>query len=109
MASVCIYLQIHQPFRLRKYTVFDSDTHYFDDHLNAHIVKRVAEKCYLPVTRLLLDLIRIHGPQFKVALSITGTAMEQLETHAPEVVHALHTLAATPNIEFLGETSHHSL
>lgn len=109
MPSVCLYLQIHQPFRLRKYTVFDSDPHYFDDGLNAQIVRRVAEKCYLPMTRLLLDLIREHAPRFKIALSITGTAMEQFEHFAPEVVQALHVLAESRGVEFLGETFHHSL
>src|SRR6266478_5622997 len=60
MASVVFYFQIHQPFRLRRYSVFDSDRHYFDDYKNADIVRKVAQKCYLPANRVMLDTIRAH-------------------------------------------------
>jgi alpha-amylase len=109
MAAVCFYFQIHQPFRLRKYTVFDSDTHYFDDPTNAQLVRKIAERCYVPMNRILLDLVRAHGGRFKAAISVTGTAMEQFEAYAPEVVQGLHALAETRCIEFLSETFHHSL
>lgn len=109
MAAVCLYLQIHQPFRLRKYTVFDAEPSYFDTTANAQILKTIAQRCYLPLTKHLLELISLHRGGFKVALSVTGTAMEQFEQHAPEVVHALHTLATTGCVEFLGETYYHSL
>ena len=55
MASVCFYFQIHQPLRLRRYSVFDTDQHYFDDYKNAEICRKVAHKCYLPANRTLLD------------------------------------------------------
>ncbi len=109
MPSVCFYFQIHQPFRLRKYTVFDSDPNYFDNAMNAQLVRRIAERCYLPMNRILLDLIRAGNGRFKVALSVTGTAMEQFESYAPEVVQGLHALAQTRCVEFLSETFHHSL
>jgi alpha-amylase len=109
MPSVTLYFQIHQPFRLRKYTVFDTDTQYFDNALNAQIVRRIAERCYIPTNRLLLDLIRTHGGKFRLALSVTGTALEQFESYAPEVLQGLHALAQTRCVEFLGETFHHSL
>jgi alpha-amylase len=109
MASVTLYFQIHQPFRLRKYTAFDNDTQYFDNAMNAQIVRRVAERCYVPTNRLLLDLIRSHGGKFRLALSVTGTALEQFESYAPEVLQGLHALAQTKCVEFLGETFHHSL
>jgi alpha-amylase len=109
MPAVCLYFQIHQPFRLRKYTVFDSDTRYFDGAMNAQLVRRIAERCYLPMNRILLDLIRTLGGRFKLALSVTGTAMEQFESHAPEVMQGLHALAETQCVEFLGETFDHSL
>jgi alpha-amylase len=109
MPSVCLYFQIHQPFRLRKYTAFDSDPHYFDNVLNAQLVRRIAERCYLPMNRLLLESIRSHGGRLKLALSVTGTALEQFEAYAPEVLHGLHALAETRCVEFLGETYYHSL
>lgn len=109
MPAVCLYFQIHQPFRLRKYTVFDSDTQYFDNAMNAQLVRRIADRCYLPMNRILLDLIRTLGGRFKLALSVTGTAMEQFESYAPEVVQGLHALAETRCVEFLGETFDHSL
>lgn len=109
MPAVCLYFQIHQPFRLRKYTVFDSDARYFDDAMNERLVRRIAERCYVPMNRLLLEMIRMHGGRFRLALSITGTALEQFEMHAPEVAQGLHALAQTRCVEFLGETFYHSL
>ena len=109
MASICFYFQVHQPERLRHYTVFEKNNEYFDDHKNAAICKKVANKCYLPTNRLILDTIRRFDGRFKVAYSITGTLLEQLERFAPEVMSTFHALAQTGCVEFLGETYYHSL
>ncbi len=109
MASVCFYFQVHQPFRLRRYSVFDTDRHYFDDHKNAEITRKVAHKCYLPANRMLLETIRAHEGRFRVAFSITGVALEQFEKYVPEVMDTFQELAATNCVEFLSETYHHSL
>ncbi len=109
MASVCFYFQVHQPYRLRRYSVFDTDRHYFDDHKNAEICRKVATKCYLPATRTLLDTIREHDGRFRIAFSITGVALEQFERSVPEVMDQLIALARTGCVEFLSETYHHSL
>lgn len=109
MASVCFYFQVHQPYRLRRYSVFDTDRDYFDDLKNADICRRVATKCYLPATRMLLETIRNHDGRFRFGLSVTGTALEQFADYVPEVVDNLRALAATGAVEFLDETSHHSL
>ena len=77
MPSVCLYLQIHQPFRLRRYSVFDTGRQYFDDKLNAEVCQRVAARCYLPAGRVLLDAVRKHDGRFRFALSVTGSALEQ--------------------------------
>ena len=82
MASVCFYFQVHQPYRLRRYSVFDTDRHYFDDTKNAEICRKVAHKCYLPANRMLLDTIRVHEGRFRVAFSITGCALYPLEHRA---------------------------
>ena len=109
MASVCLYFQVHQPFRLRRYSVFDTDPFYFDDLKNAEICRKVAHKCYLPANALLLDLIRRYGRQFQVAFAITGVAIEQFRLYAPEVLEGFQRLAQTGCVEFLGETYYHSL
>lgn len=109
MASVCFYFQVHQPTRLRRYTVFDNDHHYFDEHKNSFICKKVANKCYLPANRLILDLIRRFEGRFKVAYSITGVLLEQLHTYSPEVMSTFDALAQTGCVEFLAETYYHSL
>ena len=109
MASVCFYFQVHQPTRLRRYTVFDKDHNYFDDHKNAFICRKVANKCYLPANRLLLDLIRKLDGRFKVAYSITGVLLEQLHQFSPEVMSTFDALAETGCVEFLAETYYHSL
>ncbi|MFA5783782.1 MAG: alpha-amylase, partial [Phycisphaerae bacterium] len=109
MASVVFYFQVHQPVRLRHYTVFDKSGEYFDDHKNSSICRKVTNKCYLPANRLILDLIRKHEGRFKVAYSITGTLLEQLENYSPEVLSTFHALAQTGCVEFLAETYYHSL
>ncbi len=109
MPSVCFYFQVHQPMRLRHYTVFDSDDQYFDDGKNAAICRKVANKCYLPANRLLLKLIEKHQGRFKVAYSLTGVLLEQLESFSPEVLSTFHALADTGCVEFLAETYYHSL
>ncbi len=109
MASVVFYFQIHQPFRLRPYSVFDSDPFYFDNTANEAIMRKVATKCYRPATTKILDLVKRHQGRFRVAFSITDTALEQMEKWAPDVIDLFRQLAETGACEFLGETSHHSL
>jgi len=103
MTAVVFYFQVHQPFRLRP------GLDWFDDAENARIVRRVAEKCYLPMTALLLRLIEQHGRKFQCAFSISGTALDQFEQWSPETLTAFKKLAKTGCVEFLAETSHHSL
>ena len=109
MASVCFYFQVHQPMRLRHYTVFDDDDKYFDDYKNTSICRKVANKCYLPANRLILDLIRRFDGRFKVAYSLTGVLLEQIQQYCPEVMSTFDALAETGCVEFLAETYHHSL
>lgn len=105
-----LYFQVHQPRRLKKFQFFDvgSNRHYFDDALNRDILCRIAKHCYLPANRLLLKLIDNH-PEVKVTFSISGTALEQFERYAPEVLDSFRQLAETGSVEFLGETYYHSL
>ena len=109
--SICIYFQVHQPDRLRQYRFFDigNDSHYYDDFANRTILRRVAERCYLPMNRLLMDVIEATGRRFKVAFSISGSVIEQLEAYAPEVLDSFKELAATGCVEFIAETYSHTL
>ena len=81
MVSICFYFQVHQPTRLRQYSVFDiGHNHgYFDDHKNREVMQKVARKCYLPMNSLLLKLIHRNNGKFKVAFSISGVALDQFE------------------------------
>ncbi|MBC7782708.1 MAG: alpha-amylase [Burkholderiales bacterium] len=109
MPSVCLYFQLHQPYRLRRYSVFDTDRHYFDDFKNAEILRKIAARCYLPTNQVILDQIREHDGRFRVAYSISGVLLEQFEEHAPEVLASFKKLASTGCVEFLNETYYHSL
>ncbi|MHC4498892.1 MAG: glycoside hydrolase family 57 protein [Planctomycetota bacterium] len=109
MASVCFYFQVHQPLRLRHYTVFERNDRYFDDYKNAFICRKVANKCYLPANRLILEIIRRFEGRFKVAYSLTGVLLEQLQQYSPEVMSTFDALAQTGCVEFLAETYYHSL
>jgi len=109
MPSVCLYFQVHQPRRLRRYSVFDTSPDYFDDERNAEIIRRVAHKCYLPANRLLLELIERHEGRFRVAFSLTGVVYEQFRMWVPEVIDSFQRLNETRCVEFLDETYYHSL
>ena len=109
--SICLYFQVHQPTRLRLYRFFDigKDSHYYDDFANRTILRRVAQKCYLPMNQLMLELIAKNKGKFKIAYSISGSALEQFQRFAPEVIDSFKALAATGKVEFLAETYYHSL
>lgn len=109
--TLCLYFQVHQPVRLRKYHFFDigKNHDYYDDFANRTITRNIAERCYLPANRILLDLIRKYGNNFKVSFSITGLAIEQFRMYAPEVIDSFKELANTGCVEFLAETYSHSL
>ena len=109
MPSICFYFQVHQPYRLRDYTIFELGSDYFDDSKNAEICRRVARKCYLPSNLLMLELIKKHKGKFRISYSITGVLLEQLELFAPQVLASFQALAATNCVEFLAETYYHSL
>ncbi len=109
MASVCFYFQLHQPCRLRRYSVFDADTEYYDTPRNSHIIRKVANKCYLPATKMMLNLVQRHEGNFRVGFSMTGCVIEQLRKYAPEVLDVFQELVDTGCCEFLAETYHHSL
>ena len=111
MKTICFYFQIHQPFRLKRYRFFDigNDHYYYDDFQNEEIIHRIAEQCYLPANRTILEMIKTSGGKFKVAFSISGVALEQMEIYTPEVIDSFKELAATGNVEFLSETYAHSL
>ncbi len=111
MVDVCMYFQVHQPERLRNYQVFDigKNHDYFDHKKNSEIMKRAAEKCYLPANRLMLRLIKKFGGRFRISYSLTGTWMEQAEREVPEVMDTFRELNDTGCVEFLSETYYHSL
>lgn len=115
MKAIVLYLHVHQPYRVRHYTVFDAaqnhnyfDAAYDDRTSNEQILHKVANKSYLPTNQKLLALLKAH-PAFKLSLSITGTVIEQLEKWSPEALQSFKDLCATGQVEILAETYHHSL
>jgi len=116
MTSLCFYFQVHQPYRVDRYSVFDignDQKAYFantdDSYLNnRQIIEKVADKSYRPMNNLLLELLDEH-PAMRVSFSITGTVIDQLEEFAPDVLDQFKQMAATGRVEFLAETYFHSL
>jgi alpha-amylase len=113
--AIVLYLHVHQPYRIRHYTVFDAaakhdyfDAPYNDDASNERILKKVAKKSYIPTNRRLIQLLREHQG-FKISLSITGTVIEQLAKWSPEALASFQELCATGQVEIVAETYHHSL
>ncbi|NQU55549.1 MAG: polysaccharide deacetylase family protein [Bacteroidetes bacterium] len=111
MKTICLYFQVHQPLRLRQYRFFDigNSDYYYDDYTNETILRKVAENCYLPANKMMLDLIKKHKGKFRVAFSISGVAIDQFRLYAPEVIQSFQELAKTGCVEFLAETYFHSL
>ena len=113
--AIVLYLHVHQPFRIRHYTVFDTavnhdyfNADYNDDASNERILKKVAEKSYIPTNAKLLELLS-DFPEFKLSMSITGTVIEQLEKWHPEALNSFKALTDTGRVELVAETYHHSL
>lgn len=113
--AIVLYMHVHQPYRVGPYTIFDAGRRhdYFEAAAgsrenNADIVRKVAQKSYIPTNETLMRMIEAN-PQFKLSLSITGTALEQFEQYAPEVLASFQKLIATGRVEIVGETYHHSL
>ncbi|MDN5216804.1 glycoside hydrolase family 57 protein [Fulvivirgaceae bacterium BMA12] len=111
MTSICLYFQVHQPFRIKPISFFDIGQveSYDDDHQNLRILNEIADRCYLPANELLQSLIEESGEQIKLNFSISGTAIEQFELYRPDVLSSFQRLAKTGQVEFLAETYYHSL
>ncbi|MCX6253438.1 MAG: polysaccharide deacetylase family protein [Bacteroidia bacterium] len=109
--AICFYFQVHQPFRLKRYRFFDlgHDHYYYDDFSNESIMRKVAEKCYIPANNVIMDLIQKHKGKFKVTFSLSGLVINQFRLYAPEVLDSFRKLAETGMVEFLAETNSHSL
>lgn len=112
MPQICLYLQLHQPYRLGDFNVFDisHERSYFDhfSQLNQHTFEKVSQKSYLPMLALLLKLTTQHA-DFHFALSTSGVFLEQAQKYEPKVIDLLQQLATTGQVEFLAETYYHSL
>ena len=114
--AITLYLHVHQPFRVRQYSVFDTgeshdyfnEPNYNSERNNEAVFKKVADKSYRPMNALLLKLLREHK-DFKLSLSITGTFIDQAEQWAPDVIESFQALVATGKVEIVAETYHHSL
>src|SRR5919202_3922974 len=114
--GIVLYLHVHQPFRIRKYTVFDtarkhdyfSDSSATSDSNNKQVFLKVVEKSYKPMNKLLERLLATY-PDFKVSFSITGTFIEQAQQWAPEILDSFRRLVATGRVDIVGETYYHSL
>lgn len=112
--AICLYLHVHQPYRIKHYTVFNTvhDHEYFNAHNtnedNKAILDKVADKSYLPTNAVLLDLLHKY-PEFRLSLSITGTILKQMQEWRPDVLQSFQELVSTGRVEIVAETYHHSL
>ena len=111
MRTICLYFEIHQIIHLKRYRFYDIGTnhYYYDDYANETSINEVAERSYIPALNTLIGMVKDSGGAFKVALSISGVALEQLEIHAPAVIDLLHQLNDTGCCEFLAEPYSHGL
>lgn len=115
MSSICFYFQVHQPWRVKRYRIFDigHDHEYFNDTSetdlnNIKILRKVSEKCYLPANEIFYNLLT-SIPEFKISFSLSGVFLEQIELYAPDVLRSFQKLVKTGKVEILSETFYHSL
>ena len=111
MKTICLYFEIHQNIHLKRYRFFDigTDHYYYDDYENERTITDIAERSYMPALSTLGDMIKENGRFFKVAFSLSGVGMEQLELYAPQVIEKLQELNKTGCVEFLAEPYAHGL
>ncbi len=111
MKTICLYFEIHQIIHLKRYRFFDigTDHYYYDDYENERLISDIAERSYMPALGALLEMAKEHGKYFKVAFSLSGVGIEQLEMHAPQVLEKLQELNETGCVEFLAEPYSHGL
>ncbi|MCS7200775.1 MAG: glycoside hydrolase family 57 protein [Patescibacteria group bacterium] len=111
MPSIVFYFKIHQPDRLRHYTIFDIENSldYFDEERNKFYLDRIVHKCYQPTLELIEKLIEETRGKFKVSFGLTGSLIDQFKKWHPEIIIIFQRLAKTGSVEFVGETYHHSL
>ena len=111
MKTICLYFEIHQITHLKRYRFFDigTDHYYYDDYENERSINEITEKSYMPALNALLEMINNSDKYFKVAFSLSGVGMEQLELHAPQVLEKLQELNNTGCVEFLAEPYSHGL
>ena len=111
MKTICLYFEIHQIIHLKRYRCFDigRDHYYYDDYENERSITDIAERSYIPSLTALIDMAKTNGGAFKVALSLSGVGLEQLEMYAPRVIELLHELNETGCCEFLCEPYSHGL
>lgn len=109
--NVCLYFQVHQPNRIRKYSFFDigKSPFYEDDQQNKEVLDKVSDKCYIPSNEMLLNVIRESRGKVKVAFSLSGVFLEQIQAHRPDVLASFQELVKTGSVEILAETYYHSL
>lgn len=110
MPSINFYFQVHQPYRLKLCSYVNrGKVHDYFDEANSQIMQKVSAKSYLPTNRIMLKLIKKYGGAFRIAYSISGVAIEQMQRYAPETLDSFKELADTGCVEFIGETYYHSL
>jgi alpha-amylase len=111
MRSVCFIFQVHQPYRYRKYRFFDigKDDYYYDDYANETILRKIADKSYLPANKVMLEQIKKHKGKFKITFSMSGIVLDQFKMYCPDVLSSFQELAATGQVEFLAETYPNSM
>lgn len=115
MTSICFYFEVHQPIRLQQFSPVnineknDALSIYFNHDFNRGIFQKVAEKCYIPTNKMLLELIKKFEGKFRISFSITGTFIETCKRYMPSLLESFVQLFDTGAVDLIEETYFHSL
>ncbi|MFP3946165.1 MAG: glycoside hydrolase family 57 protein [Archaeoglobaceae archaeon] len=112
---VSLSFEVHQPYRINrnfkpeyaqnKEELMDV---YFKNSWNEGMFRKVAEKCYYPATRIMMEKLDEY-PQFEASFSFSGIFVEQCEKWDKDLLDLFAQLVEKKNVEILGQTYHHSL
>ncbi len=109
--TVCLYFKVHLPFSLKAYAKQHVGiNHCYEDVVaDEIIINKLADECYLPANKIILDNIVKSKQRFKVSYSISGTALELMLQYRPDVIASFQQLVNTGAVEILAETYYNSL
>jgi len=126
LPGIILFFEVHQPYRLNRnihyalmekaltgrIEVNDIEEAIFDNELNKYVLNRVADRCYIPATKIIMEnieMFRNSSKTFKVTFSVSGVLLEQALRWRRDIVELLDKAVDTGMVELSQQTYYHSM